>query len=83
MHFDKSTATQPPGQEPACQQTSALIHVEQLAEILGCSSRHVRRLSDSHRIPRPIKLGSLTRWTRVEIDNWINSGCPDCRKGGK
>ncbi len=75
MQSDKDAAAVPP--------TSALIDIEQVAHILGCSSRHVRRLIDSRRMPHPIKLGALTRWTKVTIDNWIAAGCPDCRKGGK
>jgi excisionase family DNA binding protein len=81
MQTEKNT--QPLGQEPACQQTPALIGIEGVARILGCSSRHVRRMIDSRRMPRPIKLGSLTRWTRSEIDTWLSSGCPACNKGAR
>lgn len=59
-----------------------LINIDVLAKRLDCSSRHVRRLVDSGRIPRPIKLGALLRWIRADIDQWIASGCPSCRKGG-
>ena len=59
MQTEKNT--QPLGQEPSCQQTPALIGIEGVARNLGCSSRHVRRMIDSSRMPRPIKLGSLTR----------------------
>jgi excisionase family DNA binding protein len=59
-----------------------LINIDVLAKRLGCSSRHIRRLVDSGRIPRPIKLGALLRWIRADIDQWIAAGCPTCRKGG-
>ena len=58
-----------------------LIDVETVAEILGCSQRHVYRLSDSGRMPRPIKLGSLVRWSASGIQEWIDQGCPSCRQG--
>ena len=59
-----------------------LINIDLLAKRLSCSSRHIRRLVDSGRIPRPIKLGALLRWIRADIDHWIAAGCPTCRKGG-
>jgi excisionase family DNA binding protein len=61
---------------------AVLITIEDLATILGCSTRHVHRLVNSNRIPRPIKLGALRRWIKADIDQWIAAGCPNCRKGG-
>ena len=63
---------------------SQLLDVEVVAEILGCSTRHVYRLSDAGRMPRPVKLGSLVRWSASAIQAWIDQGCPSCRqKGGR
>ena len=57
--------------------------VRGVAELLNCSTRHVYRLCDSGKMPRPIKLGmTLNRWSREVIDNWIAQGCPNCRTGG-
>ena len=65
----------------------AMLSVDDIAKIyLGCSTRHVYRLADSGRMPRPIKLGSLVRWPRAVIEQWIADGCPNvrnARKGGK
>ena len=61
----------------------ALMSVDDVAAELCCSTRHVRRLSDSGRMPRPIKLGSLVRWPRSVIEAWIQDGCPNCRKATK
>lgn len=58
-----------------------LLDVRAVASMLQCSCRHVRRLADG-RMPAPIKLGSLTRWNRTEIDRWIADGCPSVRKAG-
>lgn len=44
--------------------------------VLACSPRTVARLSNAGRMPPPIKLGSLTRWSRRELDAWIARGCP-------
>ncbi len=53
-----------------------LLSAEQVAELLQCSERHVYRLSDSNRLPRPVRLGALVRWPRRAILEWIDSGCP-------
>lgn len=60
--------------------TPVLLTIEDLSRTLGCSTRHVRRLAASGRIPRPIKLGALLRWIKADIDQWITAGCPTCGK---
>jgi|GEM_PF-1388622 excisionase family DNA binding protein len=64
----------------------ALLSVDEFAALLCCSKRHIRRLADSGAIPPSIKLGALVRWRAhtgdpaTGIDDWIQAGCPDCRK---
>ena len=60
---------------------TALLGVGEVAALLGCSTRHVRRLSDSSRMPPPLKLGSLVRWERSVLEEWIGEGCPRCAEG--
>ena len=62
-------------------ESSALLDVEQVARLLGCSPRHVYRLSDSGKMPRPVRLGSLVRWSQEAIQHWIAEGCPIRREG--
>jgi excisionase family DNA binding protein len=57
-----------------------LLDVLAVAEMLGCSPRHVYRLSDAGKMPAPVKLGALVRWSAVAIREWIDAGCPNCRK---
>lgn len=61
-----------------------LLDVQAVAEMLGCSPRHVYRLSDAGRMPSPVKLGSLVRWSAAAIREWIDDGCKPVRivKGG-
>jgi len=61
-----------------------LLDVQAVAEMLDCSPRHVYRLSDAGRMPAPVKLGSLVRWSAASIRAWIDQGCPAVRqlKGG-
>ena len=64
--------------------TTALLSVTEVAETLGCSPRHIYRLSDAGRMPRPVKLGALVRWNREHIIEWISAGCPKMsRERGK
>ena len=57
-----------------------LLSIREVATALGCSVRHVRRLIDSGRMPRPLKLGALLRWRRAAIEQWIEGGCREPRK---
>ena len=53
-----------------------LLDIHSVAKLLACSPRHARRLADTGRMPRPVKLGALVRWSRQEIEGWIAQGCP-------
>lgn len=59
---------------------SPLIDVNGLAALLSCSTKHVRRMADGGRCPPPIRLGSLLRWNRKVVDDWIAAGCPQVRR---
>ena len=56
-----------------------LLDVGAVAALLDCSRRHVYRLSDAGKMPRPVKLGQLVRWRRSELQAWINGGCEPAR----
>ncbi len=72
--------SQMPVAEPA-----RLLDVGAVAEMLGVSSRHVYRLADGGKMPRPIKLGGAVRWSRQTVVDWIAAGCPNVAKskGGR
>ena len=53
----------------------ALLDVQGVAALLGCSPRHVYRLTDAGRMPKAVKLGSLSRWSHDAIAEWIATGC--------
>ena len=59
--------------------SAKLLDVQAVAEMLGCSTRHIYRLSDSGRMPKSVKLGSLVRWSAAAIREWIDQGCPSQR----
>lgn len=66
--------------QPQTQNGPALIDVGEVATLLGCSKRHVMRLSDEGRMPRSVKLGWLVKWNRAEIERWIANGCKPVRQ---
>ena len=59
-----------------------MIDVGTVASLLSCSVRHVYRLSDAGKMPRPTKLGALVRWNRAALEAWLAAGCPASRKVG-
>ncbi len=61
---------------------SLLVNVNDVAGMLQCSPRHIWRLADAGKMPRPYKIGALCRWDRTAIESWITDGCPSCRKEG-
>ena len=58
-------------------QSPLAFSAQQLADRLGVSLRHIRRLDSSQKIPRPIRLGRSCRWTVAEIENWMAAEAPD------
>ncbi len=68
------------GERTPCE-PSQLLDVHDVASLLKCSARHVWRLSDAGKMPRPMKIGALCRWRRSAIEQWIADGCRNCRKG--
>ena len=58
----------------------AMLDVEQFADMLGVSTRHVRRLVDAGKAPQPVRLGRTCRWPRRTVETWISDGCPNCRR---
>lgn len=67
-----------PGAEPA-----RLLTVDEVAGLLGVSTRHVWRLADGGRMPPPLRLGGARRWDRQTIEDWIANGCPEESGAGR
>lgn len=60
-----------------------LLDVRAVAELLSCSPRHVYRLSDGGRMPPPVRLGGLVRWSRAALLAWMEQGCRPVRQQGR
>jgi len=59
-----------PGPDPIDRDRRPLLSIVEVAERLGVSVRHVRRLVQERRIPF-FKWGHLLRFDRDEIDAWL------------
>jgi excisionase family DNA binding protein len=68
---------------PAPEPDTLLLDVRAVAKMLNCSPRHVYRLADAGRMPAPIKLGSLVRWSRQSLEEWLAAGCKPVRTAGR
>lgn len=69
------------GDSPICE--SLLLADWVVGELLSCHSRTVKRMSERGEMPAPIKIASLLRWRKSEIEEWVKSGCPRCDRRAK
>lgn len=53
-----------------------LITAEELAPMLNVSERTLWRLLSAGKLPEPVRLGRLTRWSLDRVKEWIVEGCP-------
>ena len=65
-----------------------LLSPEETARFLRVSTRHLRALNASRRMPAPIRLGRCVRWSRNELLAWCEAGAPvrdtwDAMKGSR
>ncbi len=63
-----------------------MMNVRDLAALCDCSVRHIHRLVDAQMCPKPVRIGTLIRFAARTGDpatgilDWLEAGCPDCRK---
>lgn len=55
---------------------SLLISADDLAVLIGVSTRTVWRLLSSGKLIEPVRLGGNVRWNRSHVEEWIENGCP-------
>jgi excisionase family DNA binding protein len=70
-------AREPPSPQihPSGNLDPATYTVHDIARLLQCSDRHIRRLDDRNLIPGKIRSGRLVRFVRRVVDQWIINGC--------
>jgi len=55
---------------------SLLLTADEVAQLLGVSTRTLWRLCSAGRCPPPLRIGGNTRWRRAEVEHWVAEGCP-------
>ena len=60
--------------------TPPFLAVEDIARLLGVSTRSVWRLKSEGVIPQPVKLRGSVRWDAAVFQQWIDDGCPAADK---
>jgi len=58
-----------------------LLGVEDVAKLLGISTRSVARHADAGLIPQGVKLGNARKWDLKILEDWIAAGCKPVRRG--
>jgi len=53
--------------------SATMVDAREIAGFLGCSPKHVRRLSDQGKLPKPVRVGRLRRWPRQAIEQWLEA----------
>jgi predicted DNA-binding transcriptional regulator AlpA len=53
-----------------------LVDVNVVAALVEVSPRTITRWSDAGLMPKGHKLGNLVRWSKAEIEKWVEDGCP-------
>ena len=48
-----------------------LMKISEIASVLRCSPRHVRRMALRGEFPEPVKIGRLRRWPREKFEAWL------------
>ena len=53
-----------------------LLTAEETAALLGISRSALYRMDARGDIPRPVRIGRMTRWSRLEVIRWVERRCP-------
>jgi len=53
-----------------------LMDIRGVAKFFGVSTRHIHNLHVAGKMPGPVKIGALNRWSRTELLQWFDAGAP-------
>ena len=56
---------------PPFDSSAALIRAKEIAAYVGCTPKHIRKLSERGEFPKPVKAGRLLRWSRQSVERWL------------
>lgn len=64
---------------PSDRLSPVLYTANDLAKLLQVSRRQVWRMEADGRLPKAVRLGNLTRWSKRLIECWLADRCPTRR----
>ena len=53
-----------------------LMSADELARLLGCSATHIWQMHSGGKLPKPVKIGRLTRCREAGVGAWIEAEAP-------
>jgi len=53
-----------------------LLDIDEVARLLSVSRTSVKRMRSERAMPEPVRVRGGLRWRRVDIEEWIDAGCP-------
>ena len=56
---------------PPFDSSTTLVRAKEIAAYVGCSPKHIRKLSERGEFPKPVKAGRLLRWSRQAVERWL------------
>ncbi len=56
--------------------TPVLLNYTEAAKLLRVSEQHLLRLNEAGKIPAPLRLGKSVRWSKKELEDWVDAGGP-------
>jgi predicted DNA-binding transcriptional regulator AlpA len=57
--------------------SDAFIDADAVAAVLSCCARHVHRMAAVGQLPKPLRVGQLTRWRVGTLRAWLRRGATD------
>jgi excisionase family DNA binding protein len=55
---------------------SPLVDAKEAARLCSISESMLYKLNAAGRMPAPVRIGTLLRWKRRDLLEWIDAGCP-------
>lgn len=66
--------------QPNSPVTCQTLTASQAAKFTGIGVRSWWRFVSSGRAPKPIYIGRSARWLKSAVSEWLQQGCPPCRR---
>ncbi len=73
---DEVAGTEKPTDRSRIPEGVELLNVAQIAHLLGWGKSVVRQRDKKGLLPKPVRIGGSLQWSRKELRDWMDAGCP-------